>query len=378
LVVAIAAAGAGQLTGLLWRPLGSGTLECVHALLGLVSTNLVYEPSRFVLGTDSFAVEIAWQCSGYEGIGLVWAFLGAYIWFFRRQLQFPQVWLLLPLGAGVIWLANVVRIFALVMVGTWFSAEVAAGGFHSQAGWMALITVGLGLMLFAHRSPFFRRVDAPRTERTAGPSREAVYLAPLLAIVGMAMISGAFSAGGLDRYYPARLVAVAIPLWLCRREYAAMRWSCSWQALAVGVLVFGLWVVRWPGVVSGTPARSALTVVPMTAWTYTWLLARVIGSVATVPLAEELAFRGFLTRRLISADFDTVPPGRFTWTSFAVSSVAFGVLHDRWLEGTMAGMLYALACYRRGSLGNAVAAHATTNALLSADALITGDWSLFS
>jgi len=48
-----------------------------------------------VVGTDSFAVEIAWQCSGYEGIGLVWAFLGAYIWFFRRQLRFPQAWLLL-------------------------------------------------------------------------------------------------------------------------------------------------------------------------------------------------------------------------------------------------------------------------------------------
>jgi len=271
-----------------------------------------------------------------------------------------------------------VRIFALVMVGTWISADVAAGGFHSQAGWMAFIAVGLGLMLFAHRSPFFRRVDASRAERTAGPSREAVYLAPLLAIVGVAMISSAFSAGGPDRYYPVRLVAVAIPFWLCRREDAAMRWSCSWQALAIGVLVFGIWVARRPGVMSGSPTHWAPAVNPMTAWTYIWLLARVIGSVVTVPLAEELAFRGFLTRRLISANFDTVPPGRFTWTSFAVSSLAFGVLHDRWVEGTMAGMLYALAYYRRGSLSDAVAAHTTTNALLSADALITGDWSLFS
>ena len=107
-------------------------------------------------------------------------------------------------------------------------------------------------------------------------------------------------------------------------------------------------------------------------------MSRVIGSVITVPLAEELTFRGFLTRRLIAADFDSVSPGRFTWTAFALSSVAFGVLHDRWLEGTMAGMLYALAYYRRGSLGEAVAAHATTNALLCVAALMTRDWSLFS
>ena len=73
-------------------------------------------------------------------------------------------------------------------------------------------------------------------------SREAVYLAPLLAIVSVAMISSAFSAGGPDRYYPVRLVAVAIPLWLYRREYAAMGWTCPWQAFAIGVLVFGLWV----------------------------------------------------------------------------------------------------------------------------------------
>ncbi len=44
----------------------------------------------------------------------------------------------------------------------------------------------------------------------------------------------------------------------------------------------------------------------------------------------------------------------------------------------MAGLLYALAYSRRGSLGDAVAAHATTNALLSSDTLTTGNWSLFS
>ena len=109
-----------------------------------------------------------------------------------------------------------------------------------------------------------------------------------------------------------------------------------------------------------------------------WLAARAIGSVVTVPLAEELAFRGFLARRLMASDFDTVAPGRLTWASIAVSSLAFGVLHDRWLEGTAAGMLYALAYRRRGSIGDAVVAHATTNALLSAGALISGDWSLFS
>ena len=171
-----------------------------------------------------------------------------------------------------------------------------------------------------------------------------------------------------------RLAAVALLLWLFRREYAAMRWTTSWVSVALGVLVFALWVARWPATTDGAPTRSLIT----GGWIAAWLAARVIGSVLTVPLAEELAFRGFLVRRLIAADFDAVRPGRFTWISFVVSSVAFGMLHDRWLEGTAAGMLYALAYYRRGSLGDAVTAHATTNAMLCIDALMTGDWSLFS
>jgi len=380
LVIGLAAAGAGRFTRMLWMPLARGTLETVHSLLGVFCTDLVYQPDEFLIGTKTFTLIVAPRCSGYEGIGLVLTFLAAYLWFFRRRLRFPQAWLLLPLGAGVIWLANAVRIAALIGVGTCLSEEVAWGGFHSQAGWLAFNVVSLGLILLAQRCRFFRRDEGPQAVSAVGlgPSREAVYLAPLLSIVAVAMISGAFSAGGLDRYYPARLAAVAVPLWWYRREYAAMRWSCSWQALAIGVLVFALWVARWPqggsGSALGTTASGSLGNV----WIAAWLLARVIGSVLTVPLAEELAFRGFLTRRLIAADFDSVPPGRFTWPSFVISSVAFGVLHDRWLEGTMAGILYALAYYRRGSLGDAVAAHATTNAMLSADALMTGDWSLFS
>ncbi len=82
------------------RPLGYGTGLRGHRPSGSVSTNPVYEPSCLVVGTDFFAVEIARQCSGHEGIGLVWAVLGACIWFFSRQLRFPQAWLLPPLGGG--------------------------------------------------------------------------------------------------------------------------------------------------------------------------------------------------------------------------------------------------------------------------------------
>ena len=105
--------------------------------------------------------------------------------------------------------------------------------------------------------------------------------------------------------------------------------------------------------------------------------SRILGSVITVPIAEELAFRGYALRRLISSDFDKISPRRFTWLSFLLSSLLFGALHGRRLAGTVAGMFYALAMYRRGRVEDAIMAHATTNALIAAEVLIFGHWNLW-
>ena len=67
-----------------------------------------------------------------------------------------------------------------------------------------------------------------------------------------------------------------------------------------------------------------------------------------------VAFRGYLIRKLVSPAFETVRPGHFTWLSFVASSVLFGALHGRWLAGTLAGMAYAAALYRRGHVEEAV------------------------
>jgi CAAX prenyl protease-like protein len=61
-----------------------------------------------------------------------------------------------------------------------------------------------------------------------------------------------------------------------------------------------------------------------------------------------------------------------------VSSLLFGLLHQRWLAGSVAGMAYALAYYRRGKLTDAIVAHALTNLLITLSVLATGDWYAWS
>ena len=62
------------------------------------------------------------------------------------------------------------------------------------------------------------------------------------------------------------------------------------------------------------------------------------------------------------------------WIAIAASSLAFGLLHGAWLAGTLAGLAYAWARYRRARVLDAVLAHMVTNALVTIYVLLTARW----
>ena len=298
--VGVVALGAGLITDQFWRPLGWATFWAARGLLGVLcrNTEVVSRPAELALGTGGFSVAIAPGCSGYEGIGLIWVFTGAYLVLFRRHLRFPQALWLLPMGTVLIWLANVIRIVALIVVGTWVSPAVARGGFHSQAGWILFNAVALGLVVL---SQHLRLFDAADVESWPGPANVpdaspiAPYLAPLAATLAIAMITGAFSGStGFDAWYPLRVLGAAGVLGWFRREYGGERWGWTWASIAVGVGVFIVWMALEPSPPQGVglgeadadsgTATGLRTLAP--AWAAVWLGFRVLGAVVTVPLVE--------------------------------------------------------------------------------------------
>jgi CAAX prenyl protease-like protein len=111
---------------------------------------------------------------------------------------------------------------------------------------------------------------------------------------------------------------------------------------------------------------------------WAWIVIRTLGSVAIVPIAEELAYRGYLMRRLSDPTFETVPYASVKWAALLASSLAFGLAHgDMWLAGTVAGGAYGILVMRTGRLGEAVAAHVVSNALVAVAVLAAGDWQLW-
>ena len=367
-----AAYALGTSTQYLWLQMQRWTFATVVLMLRLTGRPIIVNAEKFLIGTPSFLVRVGGNCSGLEGIGLICAFLGLYLWFYRRELRFPEAFLMLPAGVFAMWLMNSVRIAGLIMIGSW-DPGVGFKGFHSVAGWIFFNLVACGLILASRRLDLFSK--APSV--AAGLNPAAPYLVPLLAIIATSMFTVAFSRG-FEALYPLRVIAPALALWFYRAEIATMPWKPSWFALLPGVLVFAIWIVLVPGnAAADTGFDQALHSLPV-AGVAIWMLFRIAGGVITVPIAEELAFRGYLTRKLISAEFETVALGRFTWLSFLGSSILFGALHREWVAGTAAGMVFAAVLYRRGSLGDAALAHATTNGLLSAYVLLLHRWSLWS
>ncbi|MEN8166758.1 MAG: exosortase E/protease, VPEID-CTERM system [Pseudomonadota bacterium] len=376
-LAAIAAWAGGLLAQKLWRPLAETTFWLAHLLLDSVYPSIASDAKEGTLGTAAFQVHIAPACSGYEGMALVTVFVAVYVWLLRNELRFPQALLLFPLGILAIYLANIIRLAALILLGTHISPEVAVSGFHSQAGWIAFTVIAVGVIAGAHRMPFFKDTDTQF--RVTGKTHLATaLLTPFLLMLAAAMIAAAFSAD-FNQFYPLQVIVTAAAIWHFRRGYSRLGWEWSWQAVAMGIAVFGVWIILEPASdPTRNPVAAGLAELPYWA-AGIWIFFRVIGSVIAVPLAEELAFRGYLIRKLIARDFENIPLNRFTWFSFLLSSVLFGLLHDgRWIAGIITGMLFALALYRRGQLGDAVVAHVTANALIAAYVLVYAKWGLWS
>lgn len=370
---------AGFLTQHLWASLARYTFFVVAWMLQIIYPVVVAQPARLVVGTPAFKVSIAQQCSGLEGIGLILAFLAVYLWLFRRELRFPAALALLPLGAVAVWILNDLRIVGLIMIGSMGFRDVALGGFHSQAGWLTFCGLALAMAVVTQRSGWFATAPLRRIHsRRESADMTTSYLLPFISLLAVGMITGAISAT-FEWLYPLCLAAVAFTLWTCRHGYRDVTWQLSLPATAIGVVVFAVWVALAPADLGDKQSwPEALASIP-SHWAAAWLILRVLGFVIFVPIVEELAFRGFLARRLIDPEFQRVPMGTFSWSSFAISSLLFGAMHGRfWFAGTVAGVLFALAMYYRRSLGDAMQAHATANGLIALYVLTTGRWSVWS
>jgi exosortase E/protease (VPEID-CTERM system) len=364
------------------KPLQAATFFGVHWLLSLFYNDVVSSPQLSIVGTAKFNVQVAGSCSGMEGLALILIFTVGWLIFARRELRLKRALLLIPVALTLAWSLNLVRITTLIALGDAGHVGIAKNGFHSEAGWILFNAVALGFLLTAEHLPWLRRTNPATPIRRTSPDHRnvaAIYLLPFLAVLATSLLTRAASSG-FEALYPLRLaVAFAILFWY-RGDYRRLNWRFGWLGPLAGAALFPLWLF-FSHHIGAAPATSPLG--PQLALLHpwqriTWITCRAISAVVAVPLIEELAFRGYLARRILTADVEALPFAQLSFVAILLSSVAFGALHGSMgFAAILAGMVFALVAKLRNRLGEAVAAHATTNLLIAMWVVSRGSYNLW-
>lgn len=180
--------------------------------------------------------------------------------------------------------------------------------------------------------------------------------------------------------YPVKAVSVATVLLLLPRYHEIhlrdlAKFGHTAVSILIGLTVFVLWIgMDWRFGTFGSPQGFNPTLLTDHFTRTALIAARLAGAVIVVPVMEELFWRSFLIRYIIDQDFAKIPIGRFTWPSFVITTVLFGLEHNFFLAGMMAGLAYNLLLYYSKSISLCILAHAVTNLALGIYVLATGKW----
>lgn len=215
-------------------------------------------------------------------------------------------------------------------------------------------------------------------------SAQSAYVAPFVVFIGVMAVEHALLPNS-QIFYPLRFLIVLAVLLLVSRPYLRLRPTMPLASIAIGIAVFVIWI--GPDQLFGSGYRhswlfdNALTGFASTSISKdmqanTWFLAlRIIGSMALVPVIEELFWRGWLMRWLINPNFEKVPLGTYSASAFWIVAILFASEHGPyWEVGLIAGVVYNWWLVRTKSLADCILAHAVTNALLGAYVMMSGQW----
>jgi uncharacterized protein len=183
---------------------------------------------------------------------------------------------------------------------------------------------------------------------------------------------------------PLRLILLALVLYVFSRYIIDLHATALLASTLLGIGVFAIWILpdvlfpayrqHWlfQNVLTG-PLSSSLTAPDR--MDAAVLASRTIRAVVLVPIIEELFWRAWLMRWLISPRFEGIRLGTYQAQSFWLTAILFASEHGPfWDVGLIAGIVYNWWMVRTRSLGDCILAHAVTNGCLCGYVLATHHW----
>lgn len=219
-----------------------------------------------------------------------------------------------------------------------------------------------------------------------------VFMAPYLAYLLLLPLKDWVPAAYLPWATAARGILGLLVFWFLRRHFPPLGRPHWPIAITAGVLTVVLWVggehllnqvhigsfnlggrfFVFPGILEVKDPREGLTA-------FSWgsqVVLRLAVATITVPIVEEIFWRGFLLRAFINWDrFERVPLGAFAWRAFIGTALLSCLQHpDNWGVSILCWLAWnALMCWKK-SLLCLMITHGVTNLVLYLYVIARGDW----
>ena len=117
--------------------------KVVYWLLKIFLNGVSYTLDAEMLPTISvpgFTAKIGTSCSGVSGMVLFGILFAVFTFNERKRLDVIKVFILIPIGIVLMFLANTLRIFAIFVAGYLVNPQFAMGIFHKNVGWVLFTT----------------------------------------------------------------------------------------------------------------------------------------------------------------------------------------------------------------------------------------------
>lgn len=215
-------------------------------------------------------------------------------------------------------------------------------------------------------------------QRKFSASPALARVAPFVIFVVLTACQGKFGAASAEWFYFAKTIVGVWLIWEMRPVVSEMRWAFSWEAVAVGILIFVIWVGLdpfYPKFFShGATGNPDEIFGENSSFAWFFIAVHILGMTFVVPPLEEVFYRSFLYRYIAKPHFLSIPLNRFLPLPFFTTAIVFGFSHNEWLAGVLCGAAYQWLVLRKNRLGDSMTAHAITNFLLGIFIVWKGAW----
>ena len=207
------------------------------------------------------------------------------------------------------------------------------------------------------------------------------YVAPFAVFSFFSWVQSFGSGPSLFGLYALKILVTAIVFfYFFKGSGREIEGGLNGSAVFLGLVTLGIWIIFfeiWPvktNVIFDPDVFKSLGI------RVGAIFLRCLGSCLLIPLIEEVFWRSFLMRCMISGDFLSVRLGTYTPLSFWVSVISFALVHpfSQWGLAGLTGALYGLYLIKTKNLVGCILAHATTNLGLGIYIIVTGHWELWT